>query len=234
MAFMTKIDFYSLAVANKLVLTDTTENKTAQTATAAGEDGFVVATEVFGETSAPTENLTLIADLSEKTVKLGHVTTVGTNPNQKAYVLGGIVIETAAGSAVTITGNGQEVPVGSTDGCTVTYTIPNLSHLHHAQDFGAFTLSGTGAHLTQCRLSASGTINTATKDGSIITFDFTAARVEVSGTVQVSDSGYAAPTITPASGYKLTGPLTCTNPDADFPTYTFTLVKELAADVAGA
>lgn len=230
MAFKTKTDYYNLAITNKLILTDTAEGKTSQTATAQGEDGFIVAEEVFGTYEAPSENLTIVADLAAGDLSpvLGKVNTVGT----KKYVLSGFSITTGAGQQPTVSASGREVNAAATDGCKCTVAVPAVTRLHHAQTFGAFTLSGTGAHLTQCTFQAQGQINVATKDGEVINFDFTGANITVTGTVQVSDSGYGEPTISPATGYKLTSPLSCTNPDADFPSYTFTLTKNLAADTA--
>ena len=112
----------------------------------------------------------------------------------------------------------------------VTLPAITISGLFHAQDFGAFTLGGTGAHLTSCTLEIAGTIATATKDGEIIAHDLTDVRMTVTANIQVSDSSYGDPTVTAASGWKITGPISETNPDADFPSYTCQLTKTIAAD----
>lgn len=110
--------------------------------------------------------------------------------------------------------------------------MPNvsISPLHHAQTFGAFTYSGTGAHLTQSTFAAECTVSTADKDGVPLAHDIVGGRVTVNGTIQVSNSSYGTPTITPSNGWGLTQPLTETNPDGDFPTYTFGLTNYLSAN----
>ena len=159
MSFKTKQDYYGLGAVTGLALTGTAENKSLSTAEARGEDGFVVAVESFGETSAPSCDLVVKGDV---------------------------------------------------------------------------TLGGTGAHLTSCTLEVAGTIATATKDGEIIAHDLTDVRMTVTANIQVSDSSYGAPSVTTASGWKITGPVSETNPDADFPSYTCQLTKTIAADSAAA
>lgn len=84
--------------------------------------------------------------------------------------------------------------------------------------------------MTQSSLDATATLTTATKDGDVLAHDISEAMMNVTGTIQVSDSTYGVPTIAPADGWVLTAPLTETNPDSDFPTYTFTVTRYLAAD----
>lgn len=104
-----------------------------------------------------------------------------------------------------------------------------MTGLHHAQTFGAFTYGGTGAHLTQSTFTATCTINVASKDGVPLAHDITDGRLEVNGTLQVSDASYGTPTLSAASGWNITAPLTETNPDSDYPTYSFTVTKYLTA-----
>ena len=114
--------------------------------------------------------------------------------------------------------------------CTATLPGITVSGLHHAQTFGAFTYTGTGAHLTQSTWSAQCDISPAEKDGTMLAHDIVGGTVTVNGTIQVSDPSYPVPVVTPASGWTFTAPLTETNPDSNFPTYTFTITKYLSAD----
>lgn len=226
MAFKTKADYYGLGAITGLKLISTNENKSASTAEARGEDGFVVAVESYGTTSAPSCELNVIADTSLANIVLGTVKTIGTDK----FCLASLSISTSAGGVPTISASGQQVEANAQEKCTCTLPAISISALHHAQNFGAFTLGGTGAHLTQCNMEIGGTISTATKDGEVIAHDLTDVRMTVTATIQVSDSTYGTPTVTAATGWTVTSPLSETNPDADFPTYTVTLQKTLTAD----
>lgn len=230
MSFKTKQDYYGLGAVTGLALTGTAENKSLSTAEARGEDGFVVAVESFGETSAPSCDLVVKGDVTLESIVLGAITTI----NSHKYCLANLSITTAAGAAPTVSASGQQVADNATVRCKVTLPAIVISGLFHAQTFGAFTLGGTGAHLTSCTLEIAGTIATATKDGEIIAHDLTDVRMTVTANIQVSDSSYGAPSVTASSGWKITGPISETNPDADFPSYTCQLTKTIAADSAAA
>ena len=115
-------------------------------------------------------------------------------------------------------------------GCTATLPGITVSGLHHAQTFGAFSISGAGAHLTQSTWSAQCDVSPAEKDGQMLAHDIVGGTVTVTGTIQVSDASYPVPTLSVASGWTITAPLTETNPDSNYPTYTFTITKYLSAD----
>ena len=227
MSFKSKQDYYGLsAKAAKLVLASTTENRSASVAEAKGENGFTVATQMYGEKSAPSCEYAVKGDVALSDIKIGTVTTI----DKHSFVLASLSFSTSAGAAPTVSASGQQVEDGATAACTCTLPSISVEGLHHAQNFGAFTISGAGAHLTQSTLNVNGTVSTATKDGEIIAHDITDVRLEVSGTIQVSDATYAAPTVALSDGWVLTAPLSETNPDGDFPTYAFTATKFLTAD----
>lgn len=227
MSFKAKSDYYGLsAQAENLVLTSTTENRSAQVAEAKGENGFVVATEMYGNVSAPSCEYVAKGDVSLDSIKIGTVTVIG----EGSFCLSSLSFSTSAGAAATVSASGQQVEDGAKVACTCTLPAISISGLHHAQTFGAFSIGGKGAHLTQSSLNVNGTVSTATKDGEIIAHDITDVRLEVSGTIQVSDATYAAPTVTLSDGWVMTSPLSETNPDGDFPTYAFTATKFLTAD----
>lgn len=100
---------------------------------------------------------------------------------------------------------------------------------HHAQIlWSAFTLSGEGCFLQSANYTAGGTISRATKDGETISYDVTDGQLTVDVTIiQTDDTG---PTLSAGTGWEITSPLTCSNPDADYPTYTAQLSKYLEHD----
>ena len=229
MSFKTKTEPYGIADGTNIVVLDTQGGETAQNVEAVGEDGSVVAnTETLVNPSA---TLALKAAIS-KTLgqwKLGNVSTDGT----KKFALEKIEITTTAGAAVSISIAGKQVQSDATTGCT--YSVPafTLTTKHHAQIlFSAFSLSGTGCHLTSATYTIEGTINLVTKDGSVIGFDIVQGKIEVS--VSIKQCGSAAPELTAGDGFQVTSPLAETNPDADYPTFTATLTKYLAKDAPAA
>lgn len=130
--------------------------------------------------------------------------------------------------------SGQQIEDGGIAHCTCTLSAITLTGLYHAQDFGLFTVSN--GQLTDCTFNADGDIGTAEVDGVIKSSDLVGGRVTITGTiVGVTDAGQiSTPTITLKTlGGKtgvLTQPLSETNPNGDFPTYTFTAEWPLAAD----
>lgn len=226
MAFKNKQDYFGLGSIDGLTLVSTAENKSSNVAEATDEAGFVVATEKQEDQMAPSCDFIVTNEVELSDIVLGEITAI----SNKNYVLGEISISTSAGSPVTVSCSGMQVEdVTNFNSCTAELPSVTLSPLHHAQTFGAFTISGTGAHLIQSTFTASSTVSTATKNNQVLAHDITDARITVTGTIQVSSSTYAAPTITPSSNWVLSSPLTETNPDGDFPTYTFTLTSYLSA-----
>ena len=233
MALKTKQDYYGLATAGWEV-SDTAENKSVgYTAEAQGPDGFLVAVDVGGEIAAPSVDYIATADATLSGVVLGSVTAI---TGLGSVALGSVSITTAAGQAPTMTATGSSIEANGTAGCTCTLGSITIDHLFHAQTFGLFTV--TGGQLTQSTLTATGEIATAMIDGVIKSSDLVGGSIEVTGTIiGVSDAGaISTPTITLStpSGNVLAGvitqPLTESNPNGDFPTYTFTCRWPLKAD----
>lgn len=231
MALKTKVDPFGLNITG-LECVSTEENVSASTAEATGEDGFVVATEVFGARKAPSAEYIITAN----TVNLSGI--VFGEKSSEHIVKSNLSVTTGAGNAPNVSISGQEVEstTGLTKACKCTLPSITISGLHHAQDFGIFTVAGTGAHLTQSTLTISSNITTAEADGVIKASDLTGGKITVTGTIQVSSPTYAAPTVTLKQvGGKagvMTSPLSCSNPNGNFPTWTFTAEYPLAADVA--
>lgn len=226
MAFKTKTDYFGFSDLSGIVLSETSENRSAQVAEAQGENGFNVASEVYGERIAPACSYII----KGRTVSLGDITLGKVNTVEgKSFCVSEIAITTGAGQVPTMSINGQQIEDNATEACTTIASGVTVTGLHHAQTFGAFEISGQGAHLTNSSWSAQCTINTADKDGVMIAHDITDGRMTVTGTIQVSNASYPIPTLSVGNGWILTSPLSETNPNGDYPTYGFTLTKYLTA-----
>lgn len=232
MSWQAKTDFFGLATAaNGLEVTESNENKTASTAEGHNEKGDVVAFEVFGETMSPSNSYVLGKDLTLSTLpKCGEPITGPTGYTGKKFTLGSITISTSAGAPPTIQATGEEIPASTTHSdCTYTFPSTTLKLCHHAQIlWGAFTLGGEGCYLQQANYTAGGTISRATKDGSTVSFDVVDGKLEVQITIQQTSS--TAPTLTAGTDWTITAPLTCSSPDADYPSWTATLSRYLEHD----
>lgn len=102
---------------------------------------------------------------------------------------------------------------------------------HHAQIlWSAFTLGGTGCYLQQANYTAGGTISRATKNGETVSYDVVDGQLTVNLTILQTDS--TAPTVTAGSDWEITAPLNCSNPDADYPSWTCTLSRYLTHDAS--
>ena len=109
------------------------------------------------------------------------------------------------------------------------YNIPALvlSVKHHAQIlFSAFTFTGSGCELTECSATAGSSVSKDKIAGLKISSDINSGVVTVTGTIL--QTGSTAPTVTPASGWVLTSPLNCTNPETAYKSYSFEVQKVLA------
>lgn len=232
MALKTKVDYYGLS-ASGWEVSDTSENRAAgYIAEAQGPDGFLVAIDTNGEVVAPEVNYVATDDATLASVVLGSVKTI----LNKKVALGGITINTSAGAAPTMTATGSQIEDNGTAHCTCTLGGVSVSPLYHAQDFGLFTVSN--GQLTQSTLTITGNIATTLIDGVIKSSDLVGGSIEVAGTViGVTDAGaIATPSITldTPSGNVLSGvmtqPLSETNPNGEFPQYSFTAKWSLKAD----
>ena len=239
MAYQTPTDFFGLtSTANKLVVQSSSENKQAALGTGHNEKGDIVAWEVFGERLSPTCTYILGADYNLANVKCGEAKQcTATDYSTLYFVFGGITINTQAGSPPTIQVSGEEVPTsaGSHSDCTYTLTGATVKLCHHAQVLWDAPLEaadlGTGNYLQSANYTAGGTLSLATKDGEIVSYDITDGQRQVQATIL--QTGETKPTITDGNGkttWKITSPLTCDNPDADYPTWTVTLSKYLEHD----
>lgn len=111
------------------------------------------------------------------------------------------------------------------------YQLPafQVTKKHHAQVlFGAFNENnyGAGVHLKSASYSASCSVTKGEKEGNCLTHDVTEGKIECS--VEFLQTGNETPTLTAGEGWEITGVLACSNPDADWPTWSATLTKYLS------
>jgi len=232
MSFKAKYDFFHLTTdalgqATGLVITDSNENKNATTAQAQNEKGDYVAWEVFGETMSPDCSYVLNSDINLSTIMCGEVVNGTGNYQGKKFTLGSLTINTSAGQPPTVQASGEEIPEDTTHtDCKYQLPTTTLKVCHHAQTlWEAFTLGGTGCYLQSATYTAGGTISRAMKDGETVAFDVSEGQLTVN--VSITQTGDVAPTLTAGSGWTITAPLSCSNPDSNYPTWTATLSRSL-------
>lgn len=228
MAFVAKVDYFDLA-GSGLVCTSSNDGASASTAEAAGEDGSIVANEVFGLTKAPSCDYAMTGAWEPDDLKLGAITTIGSGASAESFVLSSITITTSGGAATTVSASGEKVEAGATTTCT--YSVPSfaLAVSHHAKKlWDAWALSGMGCHLQSATYTISATISKGEKDGETLSHDVNGGRIEAA--VTILQTGTTQPTLTAGNGWTITSPLACSNPDSNWPTWTATLTKFLAVD----
>lgn len=224
MAFQEKTDYFGLATeSGGLVLTSSTENKSATVIQAHDEKGDVVAHEIVGETSAPSCTYVVKSDATITGQKLGFAS--------GGYVVSSISITTGAGTPPSITVTGEAVPASSHTDCYYDTPACTVEVCHHAQTlFSAFTLSGDGCYLTSANYTISGSLTKATKDGETIAYDIADGKIEAQ--VEIVQTGATEPTFEAGTGFTITSPLTKTEGDAAYPTWTATVTKNLTHHTA--
>lgn len=226
MSWDNKTDYCGLAVAGKLAIKGSTMNRSGQYLEKAGKSGAICATKAFGTLDAPNCEYTVEQPytFAAGAIKLGAVTTV----DGKRYSLASIHYECGADQEPVFSATSQEIEPTS-DTTQRTFDVPSFSiSPDEAAEIlmSAFTLAGTGCELTKCTLDASANVKPHTINGNPVASDVTMGHVTVQ--IEVLQHGETAPTLTPASGWDVSSPLTSTDPDSDFPTWTATLSNPLA------
>jgi hypothetical protein len=228
MSFQAHTDYFGLSTAasSAFVITDSAENKTAQTVNGRDEKGDIVAYEVFGEQMAPTCSYVLKADASLASLVIGSPITVGTDK----ITVTNVSISTSAGSPPRIDVSGEQIPSDTTHSdCKYTIPTATLAVCHHAQTlWSAFTLTGTGCYLIEANYTAGGTLTKAQKDGDPVAFDVSDG--QLTATITIQQTGTTDPTLTPGTGWVVTSPLTPSRADSSLRTWTATLSKYLTHD----
>ena len=227
MSFQAKTDYFGITGSNSpFVITDSSENKSAQTANGRDEKGDVVAYEVFGETMAPSCSYVIKANASLGSIVIGAPITIGTNK----FTIVNVSISTSAGSPPKIDITGEQIPSDTTHSdCTYTIPTATLEVCHHAQTlWSAFTLSGAGCYVIDANYTAGGTLTKATKDGETVAFDIADGQLTAALTIQ--QTGSTDPSTTAGSGWYITSPLSKNEVDSSLPTWSVTLSKNLTHD----
>ena len=242
MSFQAKTDYFEISTASgsKFVITDSSENKSAQVSTGQNEKGDVVGWEVYAEQMAPSCSYVLKGDATLNSFKIGEAITV-TGISNKKFTISNVSISTAAGVAPKIDVSGSEIPNDTTHtDCTYTVPAATLKECHHAQNiWNSFTINGAstganGCYLTQADYTISGDLTTATKDGVIVSFDIANGQITINITIQ--QTGDTEPTLAIPQAYQnewaITSPLTKTNADASLPSWTATITRYLVHDTS--
>jgi len=239
MAFIAKTDPFDLEVEDAIVCTETNDNASASMAEPTDEYGDAIAAAAFqyAPKMAPSASYKLAASCTIS-LELGAVTEY----KNKRIALKSVTVNTSAGSEPTISASGEQVEDDDAGTCAGTFILDALAVgvCHKAQILdSAFTLAGSGCHVKSCSLTAECEIPATTKDGVTIAHAVVNGRVTVqveilqvgatepTVTNSIPQTG-TAPTIVAGNGYKVASPLSCSNPDADYPVWTMTLVKHLA------
>ena len=228
MSFQAKTDYFGLSTASgsSFVITDSSENKTAQTVNGHDEKGDIVAYEVFGETMAPSCSYVLKADANLSSIVIGSPITVGSDK----FTIVSVNISTSAGSPPKIDVSGEQIPSDTTHSdCTYTIPAATIKVCHHAQTlWSAFTLSGAGCYLTDASYTAGGTLTKASKDGDTVAFDISDG--QLTATLTIQQTGSTEPSIQPGGNWYITSPLTKSCADSTLPSWSVTLTKNLSHD----
>ncbi len=199
-----------------LVLNGGSENKSIEKAEAMDAQGNVVARATYNPLSAPTTDYAVIGTFGLAGITLG-------TKSASNNVLTGFNITTAAGSFPTISTTEQSVPAESAQEYTFTTPTADILGTKTAQIlFAAFTLTGTGCHLNGCSATGSCTLaSAADADGVMIAFGVHGAKIEV--TAEIVQTGATAPTVTAATDWIITSPLTMVEVNTDFKKGSVTL-----------
>lgn len=226
MSWETKTDYCGLAVANKIVIKSSTMNRSGQYLEKPGKSGAIVATKAFGTLDAPSCEYAIQAahSFTAGAIKIGQITTV----DGKRYALQSLHYENGAGIEPVFSATAQQIE-STSDGTTRTMDVPAFSiSPDEAAEMvmSAATVGGTGCELTKVTLDVSANVNNHTVKGVPVASDVTQGRATVQ--VEILQTSSTEPTLTAGTGWDISEPLTCNDPDADLPTWTAKLSKPLA------
>lgn len=228
MAFQNKTDYCGLGSVSGLELKANSLGKSAQFLEKSGQNGSIVATELFGQVASPSCDYAVSGDVALSSISLGSGILFDTTHQ---VALSSVTINTTAGDMPTVSASAVQIEDGTThtEGTVCKYSLPSiaLDCAAHAQDFDAFTLTGTDCVLQECSLEASADIVTSMVNGEPKASDAVAGKIVVSATI--GKYGTAVPTVAAKSGWVQSSALDCSDPDSDFPTYTVSFEKILTA-----
>ena len=108
-AFIEKVDYFGLADGTNLVCLSSEDGKSNEVAEATGQDGSIVAHNVYGEKIAPSNEYVMKAVTITKAagdIALGQIEEIGTT-NPISVCLSSLDISTSAGAAPTFSASGE-------------------------------------------------------------------------------------------------------------------------------
>lgn len=167
---------------------------------------------------------------TDATISSIHIGAASAGEEGKFFTTNQLTINTGAGTAPTMSASGQEVPSQDHTDCYYEGPSGDIKMCHHAQllfGLNSNVTMPTGCYLTTANYTIGGSLTTATKDGKVVSYDISDGKVTASLTF-VSIDGTTKPTIsagTLPTDWTISSPLTLSEPDADYPTYTCEISK---------
>ena len=230
MSWESKQDYAGLASETAVTIKAVTVNTSGQYLEKPGHNGDIAATKAFGTVSAPSCEYAIAASHTYSGVKLGSLVTV----DSVKFALESIHYETGADSEPTLAAVAKQVASTASDASVNTFAVPSFTVKPDeiAEDpLSAFDLSGELCELTKCTVDISCSVKVHTVNGDPVAHDVTMGRIQVALTI--GQYGTAEPTVTAKTGWDISAPLSCTDPDADMPSWTVTLSKPLVKTLKG-
>jgi len=233
MSWESKDDYCGCAVANKLTVKTANENRTGQYLEKLGKNGSIKATKPYGTANAtPTDDYLIEKDhsFSAGDIKLGTVNTV----DSKKYMLSEVSGSSASGQEPTFAAGAVRVEDDAVTDEVFALPALAISHEEVAQIFfDAFTLpTGTqqspknvDCELTACGFKASIQVGLHAKNGDPKASSNHSGKIVVDATI--GQYGEQEPEVTPGTGWDVSSPLTCEDPDSDLPIWKVQLSKPL-------
>lgn len=232
MSWEEKKDYCGLEADGVLKCFDAKDGKGGTFLEKTGKDGAFAASKLFGVVAAPSCEYKILARATLDAVKLGAVT----EASGKKFALESISYTATAGGEPSFSASAKQVEDAATGETCNTFAVPAFTvdkdEVAHEIFEGAFTLTGAGCELTTCAAEISCTVSPHAVNGYPVASDVTGGHVVL--TLTVGQYGDAEPTVTPGEGWDLSAPLSSSDPDSDFPTWTCALTKALAKTVAAA
>ena len=226
--FQNDEDFIGLEEEGNLLLTTHSLGKSSNLVEKTGANGAYVANKLFGTSCAPSCSYEIVAAIEQFKKQLGKVyqstRALATGP----VALRSFTISTSAGGKPTFSAEGVEIEAGATAAAHVFETSPiAISPDYHAILFGAAEFTGSDTcDLSESTYTAECSLDPTKVDGVPVASDATAGKETVNLRFWSSNG---APSITAATGWTITSPLTRTRDDSDFEVWECTLTHYLAA-----
>lgn len=221
--FSTPIEYFGRGSDAVIQLKSSEEGKTLSTKEAVDERGDVIARSVYGERATPSGEYEVKAS-GDLDIVLGAVNTV----SSVVYCVTGASITLSAGKPPTVKINGEALQNGATVSSTITIPTIAMTTRHKAADpLSGISLTGSGCEINECTIDATCNFSPATVAGVIISHDVSGGKVVCK--YKITQSTATPPTVSAGAGFAITAPLTCSNPDEDYPTWTVEVTDDLAS-----